>query len=130
LGGDQVKINQGDVFKWERTFIEEEVYQFAELTGDQGRHHMERNKDGKVMVQGLLTASLGTKIGGDLNYIAKDMVSTYRRPVFSGDTIECEVILTKVEQKDGFCEVEFESVYRNQLGKEVLTGSSHGIIRD
>lgn len=125
-----MEIKQGEVFVWSRTFSEEEVFQFAELTGDQGRHHMERNDDGKVMVQGLLTASLGTKIGGDLNYIAKTMDNVYLRPVFSGDTIECELTLTKVKQKDDYKEVEFESVYRNQSGKEVLKGSSKGIIRE
>ncbi|ARI77869.1 hotdog family protein [Halobacillus mangrovi] len=125
-----MEIKKGEVFVWSRTFNEEDVSQFAELTGDKGLHHMERNKDGKVMVQGLLTASLGTKIGGDLNYIAKTMDSVYLRPVFSGDTIECELTLTKVKQKDDYKEVEFESVYRNQAGKEVLRGYSKGIIRD
>ncbi|MGI8314275.1 enoyl-CoA hydratase [Halobacillus mangrovi] len=125
-----MELKQGQVFVWSRTFSKEEVFQFAELTGDQGVHHMERNKDGKVMVQGLLTASLGTKIGGDLNYIAKTMDSVYLRPVFSGDTIECELTLTKVKQKDDYKEVEFESVYRNQESKEVLKGYSKGIIRE
>ncbi len=33
------------------------------------------------MVHGLMTASIGTKIGGDLNYIAREMVSEFLRPV-------------------------------------------------
>lgn len=82
------------------------------------------------MVQGLLTASIGTKIGGDLNYIAREMISEFIRPVFTGDTITCEVTLTKIEQLEGVKKVEIKSIYRNQLGKEVLIGSSHGIIRD
>jgi len=122
-------IQVGAVFTWLRTFTEEETLQFALLTGDQGRHHMERDDQGRLMVHGLLTASIGTKIGGDMHYIARELVSEFVRPVFTGDTITCEVTLTEVEQAEGFMKVAIQSVYRNQHGKEVLIGSS-GIIRD
>lgn len=123
-------IKTGGVFSWERTFNEEETLQFAQLSGDQGRHHMERDEKERLMVHGLFTASIGTKIGGDLNYIAREMVSEFIRPVFTGDTITCELTLTKVEQFEGFKRVAVKSVYRNQNDKEVLIGTSHGIIRD
>ncbi|TYR81447.1 enoyl-CoA hydratase [Priestia megaterium] len=123
-------LKAGDVLTWSKTFNEEEVLQFAELTGDKGRHHMERDEDGRLMVHGLLTASIGTKIGGGLNYIARELVSEFVRPVFTGDTITCELTLTKVEQMEVVKKVEIRSVYRNQKGKEVLAGTSHGIIRD
>jgi acyl dehydratase len=119
-----------DVFTWEKTFTENETVKFSELTGDKGKHHIERDEKGRFMVHGLLTASLGTKIGGDLNYIAREMVSEFIRPVFTGDTIICELTIKNVEQMEGFQKVEIQSVYRNQLGKEVLIGTSHGIIRD
>lgn len=129
-GWGTMDIKTGDVFTFERTFNEEETLQFAHLTGDQGRHHMENDEKGRLMVHGLLTASIGTKIGGDLNYIARKMVLEYVRPVFTGDTITCELTLTSVEQMEGFNKVAIKSVYRNQNGKEVLIGTSHGIIRD
>lgn len=123
-------IVTGATFTWERTFSEEETLQFALLTGDQGAHHMKRDKKGRFMVHGLFTASIGTKIGGDLNYIAREMVSEFLRPVFTGDTITCELTLTRVEAMEGYKNVHIHSVYRNQEGKEVLMGKSHGIIRD
>lgn len=123
-------MKTGDVFTWERIFSEEEVLQFAQLSGDQGRHHMERDEQGRLMVHGLLTASIGTKIGGDLDYIAREMVYEFIRPVFSGDSITCELTLTNVEQMEGYKKLEIRAVNRNQHGKEVLIGSSHGIIRD
>lgn len=123
-------IKAGDVFTWERTFTEEETLQFANLSGDQGKHHVERDDKGRLMIHGLFTASIGTKIGGDLNYIAREMVSEFVRPVFTGDTITCEVTLISVEQMEGIKKVALKSVYRNQHGKEVLIGTSHGIIRD
>ncbi|RJG22162.1 MaoC family dehydratase N-terminal domain-containing protein [Paenibacillus thiaminolyticus] len=123
-----IQIN--DVFTWERTFTKEDVLEFGRISGDQGIHHVEPDERGRLMVQGLLTASIGTKIGGDLNYIAREMISEFIRPVFTGDTITCEVTLTKIEQLEGVKKVEIRSIYRNQQGKEVLIGSSHGIIRD
>ncbi|EHQ60534.1 FAS1-like dehydratase domain-containing protein [Paenibacillus dendritiformis] len=123
-----IQIN--DVFTWERTFTKEDVLEFGRISGDQGRHHVEPDERGRLMVQGLLTASIGTKIGGDLNYIAREMVSEFIRPVFTGDTITCKITLTNLEQLEGFKKVELKSVYRNQQGKEVIRGSSRGIIRD
>lgn len=123
-------IKKGHVITWARTFTEEDVRQFGLVSGDQGRHHVEPDEKGDLMVQGLLTASLGTKIAGDLNYIARKIVFEFTRPVFTGDTITCETTLTDVEQMDGYTRVEMKTVYRNQSGKEVLVAASHGIIRD
>ncbi|WP_459499352.1 MaoC family dehydratase [Bacillus sp. C1] len=125
-----MEMKVGDTFQYERTFTEEEVLKFAHLTGDKGRHHMEHDEQGRLMVHGLLTASIGTKIGGDLHYIARELVSEFIRPVFTGDTITCEVTLTRVEKMEGYKKVALQSVYRNQEGKDVLIGSSKGIIRE
>ncbi|MBX6395730.1 MAG: MaoC family dehydratase N-terminal domain-containing protein [Alicyclobacillaceae bacterium] len=125
-----MELKAGDVFTWQRTFTKEDVLQFAELTGDKGRHHMVPDEQGRVMVQGLLTASIATKIGGDLNYIAREITSEFIRPVFTGDTITCELTITEVTQMEGFKRVSMKTVYRNQHGKEVIIGHSHGIIRD
>ncbi|WP_156289698.1 FAS1-like dehydratase domain-containing protein [Oceanobacillus salinisoli] len=120
----------GDVFTWERTFTKEDVLEFGRISGDQGEHHIEPDENGLLMVQGLLTASIGTKIGGDLNYIAREMVNEFIRPVFTGDTITCEISLTNVQQLESFKKLEMKTIYRNQKGKEVIIGSSYGIIRD
>src|SRR5215469_1956752 len=120
----------GDVIVWERTFTVEEVRFFGQVSGDQGIHHVETDEQGRLMVQGLLTATLPTKIGGDLNYIAREMVFEFLRPVFTGDTIRCEVTITHLEKADGRINMSATGVCRNQHGKEVLTGHTHGIIRD
>jgi 3-hydroxybutyryl-CoA dehydratase len=124
-----MEIKKGDTYKFQRTFTVEETLQFADLTGDKGIHHLKPDEQGRLMVHGLLTASIGTKIGGNLNYIAREMVSEYLRPVFTGDTITCEIEITEVEQMESFKKVAIKSVYRNQKDKEVLIGSSYGIIR-
>ncbi|MGG0303839.1 enoyl-CoA hydratase [Bacillus albus] len=125
-----MSIKIGDVFKYERRFTEEEVFEFANITGDKGRHHMEYDENGRLMVHGLLTASIGTKVGEELHYIARELVSEFIRPVFTGDTITCELTLTNIEQMEGYKKVSIESVYRNQDEKTVLVGTSYGVIRD
>lgn len=124
-----MSVKAGDVFKYERRFTEEEVFEFANITGDKGRHHVEYDENGRLMVHGLLTASIGTKVGEELHYIARELVSEFIRPVFTGDTITCELTLTNVEQMEGYKKVSIESVYRNQDEKTVLVGTSYGIIR-
>ncbi|PFV85595.1 enoyl-CoA hydratase [Bacillus sp. AFS059628] len=124
-----MSIKIGDVFKYERRFTEEEVFEFANITGDKGRHHMEYDENGRLMVHGLLTASIGTKLGEELHYIARELVSEFIRPVFTGDTITCELTLTNIEQMEGYKKVSIESVYCNQDEKTVLVGTSYGVIR-
>ncbi|HEU5140191.1 MAG TPA: MaoC family dehydratase [Bacillales bacterium] len=119
----------GDTFSWERTFAEEDVVKFAEVSGDQGDHHMKRDADGRLMVHGLLTATLPTKLGGDVNYIAREMDMEFLRPVYSGDTIQCEMTVIKVESSEKYLKAAFESECINQHGKVVLKGYYNGLIR-
>jgi 3-hydroxybutyryl-CoA dehydratase len=120
----------GDVSVWERTFTEEDVRLFAQVSGDQGIHHMEPNEQGRLIVHGLLTATLPTKLGGDMNYIARQMVFDFLRPVFTGDTIRCEVTITHLEKVESHTKMAAKWVCYNQKGKEVLTGHTDGVIRD
>ena len=130
LTKDALVIKTGDVFTYERTISVEEVRQFARISGDYGQHHMVLDEFGRLMVHGLMTISIGTKIVGDFNYIARELTTEFIRPVFTSDTITCKIIIKEVTQMEGFKRVAIELVYKNQHDKEVLVGSSHGIIRD
>ena len=102
---------------------------FAELSGDRGVHHVEADIYGRIMVQGLLTATIPTKLGGDMNYIARHIVFDFVRPVFVGDTITCEGTVERVEPAEGRLHVSLSFVCRNQGGNEVMRGTTEGIIR-
>ncbi len=119
----------GDVLTWSRTFTDEEIRLFAKLSGDKGEHHLVPDEQGRLMAHGLLTATLPTKIGGDLNFIARQITFQFLRPVFGGDTIECEVTLLELEQEDQFTNMRSRWVCRNQHSKEVMTGEARGVIR-
>jgi len=118
----------GDTHSWERTFTAEDVRLFAQLSGDQGNHHMEPDEQGRIMVHGLLTATIPTKIGGDLNYIAREMAFEFLRPVYVGDTIRCDTTIAYLEEVKGRLKMSSTIVCRNQHDKEVLRGHTHGVI--
>jgi acyl dehydratase len=80
------------------------------------------------MVHGLLTATLPTKLGGDLNYIARELSFEFLRPVYVGDTIRCESTIASLEQQNGRLKMASTFTCRNQYGKEVLRGRSQGVI--
>jgi 3-hydroxybutyryl-CoA dehydratase len=119
----------GDTLSWTRTFTEDDIRDFAQLSGDAGTHHLERDEQGRLMAHGLLTATLPTKIGGDMNFIAREMTFQFHRPVFAGDTVVCEVTLVELEPDEQFTRVVSRWVCRNQHAKEVMTGEARGVIR-
>jgi acyl dehydratase len=123
------RVKAGDVLSWERTFTVEDVRAFGRLSGDLGRHHVEPDAQGRLMVQGLFTASLVTKLGGDLDYIAREMTFEFLRPVFTGDTVRCTLTITDAVEEAGRLRARGAVVCVNQHGKEVLRASSDGIIR-
>jgi 3-hydroxybutyryl-CoA dehydratase len=119
----------GDVISWQRTFTDEDIRLFAKLSGDEGEHHLVPDEHGRLMAHGLLTATLPTKIGGDLNFIAREMTFQFHRPVFAGDTISCDVMLVELQTEEEFVRVISRWVCRNQYAKEVMTGEARGVIR-
>lgn len=90
---------EGDVRSYERTFTEEDIEKFAEVSGDRGQQHVERDSQGRLMAKGLLTATLPTKIGGDMNYIARTLDFEFLQPVYAGDTISCETEIQNVSDE-------------------------------
>ncbi|MBI4673924.1 MAG: MaoC family dehydratase [Chloroflexi bacterium] len=119
----------GEKIIYQRTFTVEDIELFARVSGDRGTHHVTPDTLGRVMVHGLLTATLPTKIGGDLNYIARDMHFCFERPVYAGDTITCELTATEIQPDGGVIRLASEWVCTNQKGKVVMTGSARGIVR-
>ncbi len=122
-------MNIGDVITWRRSFTEEDVRLFGKLSGDEGIQHIQRDEEGRLMAQGLLTATLPTKIGGDLNFIAREMTFHFLRPVYADDTVECKVTITDIREEKGLLNVSSKWVCRNQRGKEVMDGHAAGVIR-
>ena len=118
----------GDVHAFERTFTEADVRQFADVSGDAQPRHLEPDGEGRLMVQGLLTATLPTKIGGDLEVLARTMTFDFQRPVYTGETITCEMTLEEVQEREDRYELEASVVCENEDGEMVLTGDVSGLV--
>jgi 3-hydroxybutyryl-CoA dehydratase len=124
-----VSLKVGDMITFERTFTREDVEVFTKISGDEGAHHVTPDEQGRFVVQGLLTATLPTKVGGDYNVLARTMNFEFLRPVFSGDTIICEVTIEKFERQDNNrISISASFLCSNQNEKQVLRGSFAGVI--
>lgn len=118
----------GDVYTTERAFTESDVRQFAEISGDDQPRHVEPDDEGRLMVQGLLTATLPTEIGGDLEVLASRLDFRFKRPVYTGETITCEWRCAEVSEEDGRLSVVGDVTCTNEDDEVVMTCTGEGII--
>ena len=93
-------IQVGEKITFERTFTREDVDLFTKLSGNEGVHHITPDEQGRFVVQGLLTATLPTKVEGDYNVLARKMNFEFLRPVYSEDSIRCDVIIEQFEPNE------------------------------
>lgn len=123
-------LAEGTTVVHERTFTPEEVRTFTTVSGDEGDHHVETDEEGRLLVQGLLTGTMPTKVGGDLNVLASRMEFRFRRPLYTGQHVSCEVEFVEVDHRDDRVSVtaDFEAT-RTDDDTLVMAGLFEGIIR-
>lgn len=121
-------LRPGAVTRWTRTITREDILRFGELSGDQGRHHVQPDAKGRLMAQGLLTATLPTKLGGDMNYVAKTMTFDFVKAVWSGDVLACEGVVASAAAQSARWRVRLTFEVRNQDGEVVLRGETSGFV--
>jgi acyl dehydratase len=123
----------GETRSYERTFTEADVRRFVEVSDDRGSHHVETDESDRLLVHGLLTATLPTKIGGDLDVLAHRMEFEFRRPVYTGERLRCTVTFTTVEPQPDRDRTRLETdlcVVRTADGETVLSGGFEGYVHD
>lgn len=127
MGGSSPPV-EGETYGIERTFDREDVRRFADLSGDDQSIHTEPDEEGRLTVHGLLTATLPTSIGGDLDVLAREMDFRFERPVYTGETVVCEWTNERVEEGEDRYELVASVVCRNDDGEVVLTGEVDGVV--
>lgn len=126
---DQSNVpSEGDVITHERVFTPDDVREFGSMTGDTQTIHTAPDEDGRLVVQGLLSGSLVTKIGGDLEYIARTIEFEFLKPVYTGESISCELTVTTVSEREDRYHVETDVVFRNETDDVVIDAHSRGVI--
>lgn len=121
-------VSEGETRIYTRTFTNADVRAFADLSKDEGEQHLVAGEDGTLMVHGLLTATLPTKIGGDMDYIARRMEFEFLKPVYTDEEITCEVTIDHIEQTDGRTKLEATGTCTNEAGETVLRFETNGVI--
>ena len=122
------KVN--DMFTVERTFTEQDVIQFADITRDYNPFHLDdrftavKKLPGRIC-HGLLVASMMTQIGGQMGWLASRFDLHFKKPVYFGDTITCTVTLNNIDEKG---RVKATADFKNQKGSTVLTALLEGIL--
>ncbi|WP_135826188.1 FAS1-like dehydratase domain-containing protein [Halorussus ruber] len=119
---------EGDTHRFERSFTPEEVRQFADLSGDEQSRHLEPDDEGRLLVHGLLTATMPTKIGGELEVLGRSMAFDFHRPVYTGETLTCEMEIDTVSVRDDHYELEGSVTCWNDSDEDVMTGSVEGLV--
>lgn len=123
-------LETGDTFSITRTFSEQDVLNFAEISRDYNPIHFDerfskvKNLDG-LICHGLLVSSLITEIGGQIGWLASGMTLEFKKPVYIGDTIKCDLRITEINEKG---RARAEAVFTNKNDITVLEAFLVGIV--
>ncbi len=97
-------LQVGDSFRTSRTFTDDDVTLFAQISKDYNPVHFDtrfakvRNFP-RVICHGLLAASLLTEIGGQIGWLASAINFQFKGPIYVGETITCNWVITAIDQK-------------------------------
>lgn len=107
---------------------------FSGLTGDAHPIHYDdeyckKHMFGKRVAHGLLVASMTALGGSSLSWEVEDSMvafmsqsSRFLKPVFIGDTVYPELVVSELIPKKNNGVVKFKSVVKNQNGEAVMEG--------
>jgi 3-hydroxybutyryl-CoA dehydratase len=123
-------LKLGDSFTISRTFTEQDTIAFADISGDYNPVHFDdRFANAKTfrgrICHGLLVASMVTEMGGQIGWLASGMNFRFKKPVYFGDTIECSLTITELDDRN---RAKAEAVFKNQHNETVIEAHVTGII--
>jgi len=121
-------IKPGDKARLTRTFGAQEIRTFGQISRDVNPYHFcqdfaEAGRFRRLIVHGLLVASMLTEIGGQWGWLATDMSFEFKAPVYPGDTITLELVVIDLDERN-FARA--EGRWFNQDGQLVMKGRLGG----
>ncbi|MFB6123888.1 MAG: MaoC family dehydratase [Haloferacaceae archaeon] len=129
------EVSVGDTVRFSKQLTEEEVAQFAHVSGDTNRLHLdpefaEESRFGRqivhgTLVSGLISAALARLPGGMTVYLSQDL--QFLQPVDVGETVTaiCEVV---EDLGDG--RFRLTTVVENEAGDAVIDGEAIVLVDD
>ena len=125
-------VRVGDTATFEKTVSEQDIVDFARVTGDEQPLHLDDAYAAKtrfkrriahgMLSAGFISAALGIKLAPQATVVYLSQSLRFLRPVFPGDTITAHLEVTKLDMERGFVTCTTECT--NQDGISVLTGEA------
>jgi len=126
-----LKFRVGDKATLTKTFTEQDVVVFSQISGDRNPLHLDeefakRTRFGRRIAHGLLTAGLisavlGTRLPG-VGCIYVSQTLTFRAPVYIGDEITASAEVIAVSEDKTI--VTLLTTCKNQAGRVVIEGEA------
>jgi acyl dehydratase len=127
----------GQHVSFRRTFTDEDVRRFIEITGDTNPLHTDDEfaagtRFGRRILHGMLTASLFSTIMGTMlpgtGAIYRSQTIRFLLPVYVGDTVTAHFVVRSVDRARH--RLEFEAWIENEAGQRVIEGIAEaGLLR-
>ncbi len=123
-------LRTGDTFSVSRTFTEDDMNRFADISRDYNPVHFNdrfagiKGCRGRIC-HGLLVAGLLTEIGGQIGWLAGGMDLRFKKPVYFGDTITCTLTITEIDPQG---RARADCMFQNQDDETVLAATLTGIV--
>lgn len=131
-----MKLNIGDNASISKTITDEDIFAFAEVTGDHNPVHLNdeyaaKTRFGGRIAHGMLSASLISAVlanklpGAGSVYLSQTL--KFVKPVFPDDTVTARVTVTEI--RDDKPIVKLETVCLNQRDETVLQGEATVLVQ-
>lgn len=121
----------GDRSTLTKTFSQQDVADFARISGDRNPVHIDEEFASKtrfgqciahgMLVSGLISAALGTQLPGQGSVYLSQRLN-FRAPVFIGDTITAEVEIISIREDKPI--VTLKTTCKNKSGQVVIEGEA------
>lgn len=123
-------LKAGDSFAVSRTFTEQDMRAFAEISRDYNPVHFDQRfaeaKNFRGLIShGLLVGSMLTEIGGQIGWLASGMDFRFRKPVYFDDMIECTMTITGIDERN---RATAEAIFKNQKDEVVIEAHVTGVV--
>lgn len=125
-----MRLNKGEKIIYERVFTKKDVYDYAENANFWGKHHESPNDRGEYLLQGLLTASLTNKIGGNYDILMYKMDFDFLKKAYTGRKIKSINVVDNVENKRGKNFIDITSDVYDENGDLLIHAILKGILLD
>jgi 3-hydroxybutyryl-CoA dehydratase len=132
MSDDILGVKVGDSATFEKTVSEQDIVDFARVTGDEQPLHLDYAYAAKtrfkkriahgMLSAGFISAALGIKLAPQATVVYLNQSLRFLRPVYPGDTITARLEVTALDTERNFVTCTTECT--NQEGTTVLTGEA------